>query len=95
MEDEEEIIDRTSPFQAFICPNAGAAANLSSRRQRVIFVPIDRNDVYSILDVGKIADLILMVMSCKETDSSKITNNPDQYSGAIDELGYKALALLR
>lgn len=34
-------------------------------------------------------------MSCKNTDVAKIVNDPDQYSGAIDEQGYKALALLR
>jgi len=61
----------------------------------LIFLEIDRNDVYSVLDVGKIADLILMVMSCKETDTSKLANNPDESSGAIDEQGYKALSLLR
>lgn len=36
-----------------------------------------------------------MVMSCKETNTSKIRDDPDQYSGAIDEQGYKVLALLR
>jgi len=35
-----------------------------------MFVEIDRNDVYSVLDVGKVADVILMVMSSKETDMS-------------------------
>jgi hypothetical protein len=68
---------------------------MSSRRQRVQFIEIDRNDVYSVLDVGKVADIILMVMSCKKADASKLKDDPDQYSGAIDEQGYKALALLR
>lgn len=94
-EDEASSIDRQSPFQAFICPNAGSSANMVSRKQRVMFVEIDRNDVYSVLDIGKVADLILMVMSCRETDTSKIAQDPDQYSGAIDEQGYKALGLLR
>jgi len=70
---------------------------MASRKQRLIFVEIDRVDVYSVLDIGKVADIILMVMSCKQTDESKINSNidPDMYSGAIDEQGYKALALLR
>lgn len=95
MEEDEDKIDRESPYQAFICPNAGSSANMSSRKQRLIFVEIDRDDVYSIMDIGKVADIILMVMSCKETDTSKISNDPDQYSKAIDEQGYKALGLLR
>lgn len=36
-----------------------------------------------------------MVMSSKQTDEKKLKIDPDKYSGAIDELGYKALALLR
>lgn len=58
-------------------------------------MPIDRNDVYSVLDIGKVADMILVVMSCKNSDVSQLKINPEEYSGAIDEQGYKALALLR
>jgi len=62
---EDLVIDKHNETQAFVCPNAGASSNLASRKQRLIFKVIDRNDVYSILDVGKVADLMLMVMSCK------------------------------
>jgi hypothetical protein len=92
---QELNIDRDLPFQAFICPNAGASSNMSSRKQRLIFLEIDRDDVYSILDVGKVADLILVTMSCKETETQNLKQNPDECSKAIDELGYKALGLLR
>ncbi len=61
----------------------------------MIFLEIDRNDVYSVLDVGKISDLIIMVMSCKNTKESNLKIDPDAHSDAIDEVGYKALALLR
>lgn len=94
MEQDREI-DRNDQLQAFICPNAGASANMASRKQRLMFVEIDRNDVYSVLDVGKVADVILMVMSSKETDMSQLKVDPDKASGAIDEQGYRALALLR
>lgn len=47
------------------------------------------------MDIGKVADIVLMVMSCKQTDASKLKDDPDQYSGAIDEQGYKALSILR
>ena len=78
-----------------MCPNAGASSNMSSRKYRLIFQEIDRTDVYSVLDTAKLVDLILVVMSCKETNSSKIRDDPDNFSGAIDEQGYKALSLLR
>jgi len=95
MQADDLGVNKDSPFQAFICPNAGSSSNLASRKQRLIFLEIDRNDVYSVLDVGKVADLILMVMSSKETDATQLKVDPDQSSGAIDEQGYKALALLR
>ena len=84
MEDEIKI-DRKLPFQAYICPNAGAANNLNSKKQRLIFMKIDRNDVYSVLDVGKVADLILVVMSCKNSNTSQLTVDPENNSGAIDD----------
>ena len=56
---------------------------------------IDRNDVYSVLDVGKMADLVLVVMSCKNTNERQLKLDPDKHSGAVDEQGYKALSLLR
>ena len=56
---------------------------------------IDRNDVYSVLDVGKVADLVLVIMSCKNANESQLKIDPDKYSGAVDEAGYRALALLR
>lgn len=56
---------------------------------------IDREDPYSVLDIGKVADLIVVVMSCKETNATQLKTNPDECAGAIDEQGYRALSLLR
>lgn len=84
MEDELKF-DRSSPFQAYVCPNAGSSNNSTSRKQRLIFLEIDRNDVYSVLDIGKIADLVVVVMSSKEADTSGLKTNPDDYAKAIDE----------
>jgi len=42
-----------------------------------------------------VADIIIVLMSCKESDETKLKVDPDTYSGAIDEQGYKALSLLR
>ena len=72
-------------MKAYIIPNAGAGGNLNSKRQRVIFRTIDRNDVYSVLDTGKVADMVLMVMSAKNVDETQLKTDPDKYSGAIDE----------
>lgn len=93
--EEDSPVDREDAFQAYICPNAGSSANMASRKQRLMFMEIDRNDVYSVLDAGKVADVILMVMSAKQTDASQLKIDPDNASGAIDEQGYRALALLR
>ena len=83
---EDEIkIDQENKFQAYVCPNAGSNSNMSSKRQRVIFIEINRNDVYSVLDIGKVADIVLMVMSSKMVDEQHFKNDPDQYAGAIDE----------
>jgi len=45
---------------------------MCSRKQRLIFLDIDRNDPYSVLDVSKIADIVLVIMSCKETNVSGV-----------------------
>lgn len=47
------------------------------------------------LEVGKVVDTILVVMSCSEVETNGLKINPDKYSHAIDETGYKALGLLR
>jgi hypothetical protein len=60
-----------------------------------MFIEINRDDPYSVLEVGKVADIILVVMSCAEVDISGLKIDPDKYSHAIDEVGYKALGLLR
>ena len=56
---------------------------------------INRDDDNSVLEVGKIADLIIVAMSCSESDIKGVKVDPDRYSNAIDEQGYKALGLLR
>jgi len=78
-----------------MCPNPGSSTNMGSKKQRLVFMEINREDDQAILEVGKIADIILMVMSCAESDIQGIKVDPDRYSNAIDEAGYKALGLLR
>jgi hypothetical protein len=64
----EEEIELGTQFKAYLCPNPGSSANMASRKQRLMFIEIDRNDPYSILDVGKVADIVLLSMSCKNTN---------------------------
>ena len=95
-EENEEIPEENlKSLRAHICPPAGSSSNLGSKKQRLIFLEIDRDDVYSVLDAGKVADMVLMAMSAQEADESLLKVDPEKYSGAIDEQGYKALALLR
>ena len=61
----------------------------------MIFLQIDRNDPYSVLDVCKVADLVVTVMSCKHTNVGGLKQDPFEHSKAIDEIGYRALHLLR
>ena len=92
MEEEEAF---GSQFKAYLCPNPGSSTNLSSRKQRLIFLQMDRNDPYSIMDVSKVADIVITVMSCKETQVSTLKQDPYEASNAIDEIGYRALHLVR
>lgn len=87
--------DDESQFKAFICPNPGSSTNMGSRKQRLMFLEINRKDPYHVLEVGKVADLVVVVMSCKDTETTGLKIDPDKYSHAIDETGYKALGLLR
>lgn len=78
-----------------MCPNPGSSTNMGSKKQRLMFLEIDRENDYSVLEVGKVADIILVVMSCAESDIKGVKIDPDRYANAIDEAGYKALGLLR
>lgn len=64
--EEEEVSG--SQFKAYLCPNPGANTNMASRKQRLIFLEMDRNDPYSIMDISKIADQVIVIMSCKHTN---------------------------
>ena len=97
--DEEELMEEEeafgTQFKAYLCPNPASSTNMSSRKQRLIFLQIDRNDPYSILDVCKIADLVIGVMSCRYTQVGGLKQDPFEHAKAIDEIGYRALHLVR
>jgi len=92
MEEEEAL---GSQFKAYLCPNPGSSSNMSSKKQRLIFLEINRDDPYSVMDVGKVADIIVVVMSCKNTNVSGVKADPFEHAKAIDEVGYRALSLIR
>lgn len=92
--EQQATVVSDGDLQAYIIPNAGGG-NMAAKKQRVIFRPIDRNDAYDVLDTGKVADLVLVVMSCGGVDAKNLKNDPDVATGAIDEQGYRALSMLR
>jgi hypothetical protein len=93
--DPDKVIEDDNAFKAYLCPNPGSSTNLGSKKQRLIFLEIDRQNEHTVLEVGKLSDIILVVMSCKDTEIQGLKVDPDQFSHAIDETGYKALGLLR
>ena len=92
MEDDEA---ESTQFKAYVCPNPSSNSNLSSRKQRLLFLEINRDDPYSVMDTCKVADLLICVMSCKNTNVSGVKQDPFAHSKAIDEVGYRALSLVR
>ena len=96
---EEELMEEEeafgTKFKAYHCPNPGSAQNMISKKQRLIFMEIDRNDPYSVLDITKVADMVVVSMSCKNTQVSGLKQDPFEQAHAIDEIGYRALHLIR
>jgi len=68
--------------------------SLFKGRERVTFVKTQR-DIYCILDICKIADLVIFVSSTKGTDVTNWKKNPDKFSNCIDSFGYEILTMLR
>jgi len=68
---------------------------MAAKKQRLIFLEINRDDPYSVLDVGKVIDQVIVVMSCRKTNVQNVKQDPFECSKAIDEKGYRALQLLR
>jgi hypothetical protein len=63
-------------------------------KERLTVVTTKR-EIYNILDICKVADVIIFVSSCKNVDASNWKLDPDKYSPSIDELGYKILSMIR
>lgn len=82
--DKEELMEEEeisgSQFKAYLCPNPGANTNMASRKQRLIFLEIDRNDPYSVMDIAKVADQVLVVLSCKHTNVGGVKQDPFEHA---------------
>lgn len=74
--------------------NALVPTNLFKGKERISFFKTSR-DIYCILDICKIADLVIFVSSCKKTDYSNWKKDPDRFSKSIDSFGYEILSMLR
>jgi len=64
---------------------------MSSKKQRLVFLEINRDDPYSVLDISKVVDLVIVVMSCRKTNVTGVKQDPFEHGKAIDETGYRAL----
>jgi len=47
------------------------------------------------MDIAKIADIVVVTMSCKNTNVNGIKQDPFEHAKAIDEIGYRTLSLIR
>jgi hypothetical protein len=92
--------DGTDFLKPFIFNGGGLSGSSGHRKQRFIIAPagaFDANDrnQYSVLDYGKVADVIIAVFSCSAVDTKGIKIDPEKNAKAIDEHGYQILSLLR
>ena len=42
--ESESMEEVDSQFKAYVCPNPGSSTNMASKKQRLIFIEINRND---------------------------------------------------
>jgi len=56
---------------------------------------ISTRETYDILDIAKVADVLVFVFSCGSVDVSNWKKDPDVFANAIDERGYEVLSLIR
>ena len=54
-----------------------------------------RTDTHHLLDLAKVADVVVFVMSCAGANVAGLKKDPDAHANAIDEVGYRNLQLLR
>jgi pre-rRNA-processing protein TSR1 len=68
--------------------------NIYKGKERLSLIKTNRN-IYNILDICKVVDIIIFVTNCKSADYSKWKTDPDKFSNAIDDFGYSILTMLR
>ena len=88
---EDMKVDSSDVYKAHLV-NMGGVVGV--KKQRLIFYPCQR-DPHALLDICKIADILLFVLSCEKAQVDKLKDDPDLYANAIDEVGYKMLSNLR
>ena len=74
-------------FKAYSVENAGS---IGSKKDRLIYKICSR-DAYETLDICKVADVVVFLLSCKNAQLDKLKDDPDVYANAIDEKGYQIL----
>lgn len=56
---------------------------------------ISTRETYDILDIAKVADILVFAFSCGSVDVSNWKKDPDVFANAIDEWGYQVLSMIR
>lgn len=59
-----------------------------------MFLSCDRN-IQTMLDYAKVADVIVPVLSCKQTNLEGMNLNPYENAKAFDDIGYEQINALR
>jgi len=97
LDKNEEIQDEpdmeNSIFNTLLCPLSAGKGALGNTKQRFTFVEMPR-ERYSILDIGKVADIVLVVMSCEGIDPQVAKSHPEQIE-AFDDFTLQMLTMLR
>lgn len=66
----------------------------TAKRYKMIY-RVCKREIYEVMDVCKVADVLILAMSCKDAQLEKLKDDPDQFANAIDEKGYKFLDVIR
>lgn len=55
---------------------------------------LSSRETFDVLDICKVADVVVFPFSCKSADVSNWKKDPDSFANAIDERGYEILSML-
>ena len=90
-ESNEEMSGTLSDLQAYTVAGKGT---LGAKKYQMIY-KVCKRELYDVLDICKVADVLIVALSCKNAQVQNLKKDPDQFANAIDEKGYQFLNILR